>query len=696
MEELRNSSSFDERVRQRAPSPSVLVATDATLLLASLEQAPLEDEAEAALIEVLEQRRQVTFSDNDMLPSPRRRTRTASDYTSGNTMDFLSQAHSNSPVNPSYSATKPSPTRPPLAKRAVSHGHHRRHRSRGGGGSRISAGLQSVGLRDSFHGAGSTTSTGGIPGVDFDITTDMKDNVSVDNMEIPSAKSGESQGGSSSSPTGRPSLQRPILQKSKSARFSTHRRVISALPAGLEHNGVVNDTMTGLTDAGERSRRIALALKTFDDDSNFGDTPSTHVAIPTASGDMLPDLLSIMEAKREQENESVKEGGTSRGSRGSRGSLQGGSVAGAGGSRAGGSRNGSRFSGGRANSGSLGGTRSKGESSGARRGRPFFGVTSPWANDDLSNVETLLQAAERVQELCQIPEDEEQEEEALVKDQNETFLSQLAASHPEIVEPTDLEGEGAQSNEQTPMLQQARVRRKTLDESPSNKWCYNFGAVRKVMSWVDNARKQIRLLAAALDIPFVGESVWSFIQNDVTTYLIPALAVAVFSFYHLGNPSPKFFANEYSYSEGILFLMRNYITLQLAYASEYIVVDVLAMRSTLLLELIGPLATLYLIQAKGWPLVAVFWGMWSLALIQNVDGWLSWTNIEMFIDEKNGIHLAESETYIEILASVVMVGIATTIKRTVLAMYLGKRIYYNYKKKVERCMLEMLLMVSQY
>jgi hypothetical protein len=142
--------------------------------------------------------------------------------------------------------------------------------------------------------------------------------------------------------------------------------------------------------------------------------------------------------------------------------------------------------------------------------------------------------------------------------------------------------------------------------------------------------------------------------------------------------------------------MRNYITLQLAYASEYVVVDVLAMRSTLLLELIGPLATLYLIQAKGWPLVAVFWGMWSLALIQNVDGWLSWTDIEMFTNEKNGIHLAESETYVELLASSIMVGFATTIKRTVLAMYLGKRIYYNYKKKVERCMLEMLLMVSQY
>eukprot|EP00985_Skeletonema_marinoi_P030523 scaffold32444_cov51-Skeletonema_marinoi.AAC.1 len=62
---------FNENARRRSSATSgsaltATAATDASLLLASLEQAPVEDEAEAALIEVLE-RRQVTFDAN--LPS---------------------------------------------------------------------------------------------------------------------------------------------------------------------------------------------------------------------------------------------------------------------------------------------------------------------------------------------------------------------------------------------------------------------------------------------------------------------------------------------------------------------------------------------------------------------------------------------------------------------------------------------------
>ena len=178
-------------------------------------------------------------------------------------------------------------------------------------------------------------------------------------------------------------------------------------------------------------------------------------------------------------------------------------------------------------------------------------------------------------------------------------------------------------------------------------------------------------------------------------YLVPALAVAAFFFYHLGNPSLEKFAHDTTVSGLILFCMRNFITLQLAYTSEYMLVTVLAMRTTLLLDFIGPLSTLYLIQAKGWPLIAILWSLWSFALIQNQYGWLSWTDIEMFTNENVTEGVVRSDKYAEVLASLIIAGVATTIKRTVLALYLGKRIYFHYKKKVERVMLEMLLMVSQ-
>ncbi len=681
MEELRGGSvgSGSGSARRRASSPSALLATaatDATLLLASLEQAPVEDEAEAALIRVLE-RRQVTFDADLPVPTmstPHRRMRTASSELTG--FDNMM----NAPTGPSpYGKLSPSVPRPPLARRVVSHG-HRRLRSRGGGGR----------LRDS--GLGPSTL---LPGdLDQIFTGDSRDDSNTD-MDIPPAKSGESQGGTSVSSSS--NKARPGAQRAKSARFLSHRRVMSALPAGLDRNASdlsQQGTMAGLTDAGERSLRIARALQTFNDGSegNLGD--STTFANPmTAAASGLPDLLNIMEAKREQENESANQGGGN-----SRGSLQGGSAQGGsktggsrgGGSRSAGSRNGgSLFSGGGGKSST--GARSRGDSSSVRRGRPFFGVSSPWSNDGgMSNVDTLLQAAERVQELCQIPETAEDEEDAFamvkedVSEQNAAFLSQLAASHP-VIEQIDLEGLDGATDEKTPMLQQARMRRRAQLESVSSNWCYNQPAFRKVVSWVGNFRKQMQLLAVAFDLPFVAERLWAFIQHEVTMYLVPAVAVSAFLFYHLNNPAISWL---------ILFAMRNYMTLQLAYGSEYVLVDVLALRSTLLLEIVGPLVTLYIIQAKGWPLICIFWATWSLALILNMDGWLSWTEIEMFTTENQYRGIVFSDTYLEVLASLILVGVAVTIKRTVLAMFLGKRIYFHYKKKVERVMLDMLLMTE--
>ncbi|KAL7500365.1 hypothetical protein ACHAWT_008467, partial [Skeletonema menzelii] len=337
--------------------------------------------------------------------------------------------------------------------------------------------------------------------------------------------------------------------------------------------------------------------------------------------------------------------------------------------------------------------RSRAESSGAaRRGRPFFGVSSPWSNNsDLTNIDSLLQAAERVQELCQIPEDEE-EENALASE-NAAFLSQVADSHPTI-ESVDEEGQDGATDEQTPMLKQAKMRGRVQIEPESSNWLYKQPAFLKLVSWVDNFRKQMQLLALAFDFPYVVESLWDFIQNQVTMYIVPALAVSAFLFYHLGNPSPKILEEESTLSWWILFAMRNYMTLQFAYASEYVLTDVLALRTTLLLEVVGPLITLYIIQAKGWPLISIFWGLWSVALIQNSGGWLAWTEIEMFTAENHDGGILSGDTYQGLLTSLIMIGVATTIKRTVLALYLGKRIYFHYKEKVERVMLEMLLITE--
>lgn len=110
--------------------------------------------------------------------------------------------------------------------------------------------------------------------------------------------------------------------------------------------------------------------------------------------------------------------------------------------------------------------------------------------------------------------------------------------------------------------------------------------------------------------------------------------------------------------------------------------DVMAVRSLLSVQLIGPLATLYIINARGWPFTLTVWGMLNFFLIQGIrdsdnvffSHWLYFTDIEMFTAENPSGSVVESDIYREVLVAIVVVGVATSLKRTVLALYLSKRL----------------------
>ena len=56
------------------------------------------------------------------------------------------------------------------------------------------------------------------------------------------------------------------------------------------------------------------------------------------------------------------------------------------------------------------------------------------------------------------------------------------------------------------------------------------------------------------------------------------------------------------------------------------------------------------------------------------------------------ITVVGNETYRDILVCMVIAGVSTTIKRTVLALYLGKRVYVHYKPKLEKVMENMIVL----
>ena len=101
---------------------------------------------------------------------------------------------------------------------------------------------------------------------------------------------------------------------------------------------------------------------------------------------------------------------------------------------------------------------------------------------------------------------------------------------------------------------------------------------------------------------------------------------------------------------------------------EYLFVDVMALRSLVSIDLIGPLATLYTINAKGWPFILTTWGVLNFLLIQeNSDTghsffshWLYFLDVDMFNNNNDAGNVVDSELYREILVSMIIAGVATS------------------------------------
>ena len=342
-----------------------------------------------------------------------------------------------------------------------------------------------------------------------------------------------------------------------------HHRSRSALPSNFER-GVSNSTnstgASGLTTPGERARYVALAMKATAD-------YAIDEALPSLGEAGLPDLVNRVEAQRD--NDEQRSTGSTRKS--GRGSVTNGSRSGR-----------SRLSEHRSTE-----TQSKASSySGYRSSRPFAGVSSAFSNDGGFTSHQMFEVAEHVVELCQIPEDEEGDEgSGDLEKENANFLTAIMASHPEVP-PADVEGDvpgelnvedGGAVDEQTPILQQNPKRSPRMIPKPNMMWSLNLrpppeSRFYKVIMWWGEVRKQMRMLTAGFDFPYVRERLWSFIQNDLSMIIVPALAIAAFCFYSLDNPPLRVFKTGASISWGILFLLRHYVTLQLAYMIEYTIV----------------------------------------------------------------------------------------------------------------------------
>lgn len=123
--------------------------------------------------------------------------------------------------------------------------------------------------------------------------------------------------------------------------------------------------------------------------------------------------------------------------------------------------------------------------------------------------------------------------------------------------------------------------------------------------------------------------------------------------------------------------VRQAFLLQVSYIAQTILIDWIVMSSRLVLAIIGPWATMLCLQSRGWPFLVGMWGILAMIFLHGdnafVQHWLHFTGIKIFTVANSGSYILNSSTYLRVLIGMLLAGIATSLKRTIVTLYFGKR-----------------------
>ena len=114
--------------------------------------------------------------------------------------------------------------------------------------------------------------------------------------------------------------------------------------------------------------------------------------------------------------------------------------------------------------------------------------------------------------------------------------------------------------------------------------------------------------------------------------------------------------------------------------TEFVLVELMALKTGLMIRVLGPLITLVVVQSKGWPFTLTWWGFYDLCMLSG-DGpfanhWMFYQNfIALFSEQNPSGNITDNEWNFRIIIVAVVIGIVVTLKRFAVGLYLGGRQY---------------------
>lgn len=105
--------------------------------------------------------------------------------------------------------------------------------------------------------------------------------------------------------------------------------------------------------------------------------------------------------------------------------------------------------------------------------------------------------------------------------------------------------------------------------------------------------------------------------------------------------------------------------------------------------------TIFCLQSKGWPFVVGCWGVLCLFVLHGdsafIHHWLYFTGIRLYSSANSGSYILNSDQYLRALIGMVLAGLATSVKRTLVTLYFGTRSIQIYKPKLEEILNDIIV-----
>jgi hypothetical protein len=170
--------------------------------------------------------------------------------------------------------------------------------------------------------------------------------------------------------------------------------------------------------------------------------------------------------------------------------------------------------------------------------------------------------------------------------------------------------------------------------------------------------------------------------------------VAAILFYVAGNPSTGRSIDgeageKASVSWWLLFVVRQLTTMSVALGLQVFIIDFMCIGTRVMLQILGPLFTLLLVQSKGWPFVVFAWSILNFGLLYGDNAFVQhWGYFQdyvgLFNSENPSGGVVGSDWNRRVLLIGVSVSFVVVLKRFVVGLLLGRQTFRTYECLLER------------